>query len=107
MEQLKNYIEREANKNWNKYITYLNDDLNKKDLEQILIYMYEDILPENILKSDKSLLQVASKSEKIHILEHPESFLSKYVQDIFKREKNIDDLVIRSIIKSFKGFKEN
>ncbi len=107
MEQLKNYIEREANKNWNKYITFLNDDLNKKDLEQILIYMYEDILPENILKSDKSLLQVASKSEKIHILEHPESFLSKYVQDIFKREKNIDDLVIRSIIKSFKGFKEN
>lgn len=44
MEQLKNYIEKEANKSWNKYISYLSNDLNEKDLEQVLTFMYEDIL---------------------------------------------------------------
>ncbi len=107
MEKLKTYIEKESIKNWKKYISYLNDEQNKKDLEKVIIFMFEDVLPENILKDEKSILYTMSKSEKISILDNPESFLHKYIQNIFKREKNVDELVIRSIIKTFKPYKES
>ncbi len=106
MDQIRLYIEKECIKNWNIYISYLQNDENKKDLESIVTFMFEDILPENLLKGEKSLLQSMSKSEKIQILEHPESFLSKYIQDVFRREKNVNNLVVRSIVRSFQGFKK-
>ncbi len=107
MDKLKRYIENESIKNWKKYISYLNDENNKNDLEKVILFMFEDILPENILKDEKSILYKMSKSEKINVLDNPEPFLHKYIQNIFKREKDVDELVIRSIIKTFKPYKEN
>jgi hypothetical protein len=107
MERLKTYIEKESIKNWKTYISYLNDEHNHNDLEKVLIFMFEDVLPESILKDEKSMLYTMSKSEKITLLDNPEPFLHKYIQNIFKREKNVDELVIRSIIKTIKPYKEN
>ncbi len=107
MDRLKTYIEKESIKNWKSYISYLNDDHNKNDLEKILIFMFEDVLPESMLKDQKSMLYTMSKSEKITLLDNPEPFLHKYIQNIFKREKDVDELVIRSIIKTFKPYKES
>ncbi len=103
MEQIQLYIEREANKDWNQYVAYLNHDENHKDLESIISFMYEDILPESMIKSNKATMTSLQKSEKIQLLNHPESFLYKYVQNIFKREKNVNHLVIRSMLRSFQG----
>ncbi len=105
MDQLKIYIEREVQKDWSKYASYLTVDQNKKDLDQIITFMFEDILPESILKDENSILHRLSKTEKIQLIDRPESFLSRYIQNIFRREKSVDNLVIQSIIRSFKGFK--
>ncbi len=107
MERLKTYIEKESIKNWKTYISYLNDDINKNDLEKVLVFMFEDVLPESMLKDEKSMLYNISKSEKITLLDNPQPFLYKYIQNIFKREKNVDELVIKSIIKTFKPYKES
>ncbi len=107
MERLKTYIEKESIKNWKTYVSYLNDEQNKNDLEKVILFMFEDVLPENILKDEKSILYKMSKSEKISVLDNPEPFLHKYIQNIFKREKDVNELVIRSIIKTFKPYKES
>lgn len=107
MERLKIYIEKEALKNWKKYASYLNDNANKNDLEKVVIFMFEDVLPESMLKDEKSILYNMSKSEKISLLDNPQPFLYKYIQNIFKREKDVNELVIKSIIKTFKPYKES
>ncbi len=107
MERLKKYIENESIKNWKKYVSYLNDDINKNDLDKVLIYMFEDVLPESILKDEKSILYTMSKSEKINLLDNSQPFLNKYIQNIFKREKDVNTLVIHSIIKRMKPYKES
>ena len=107
MERLKSYIEKESLKNWKKYTSYLNDETNKNDLEKVIIFMFEDVLPESMLKDEKSILYTMSKSEKISLLDNPQPFLHKYIQNIFKREKDVNELVIKSIIKTFKPYKES
>ncbi len=107
MERLKLYIEKEAIKNWKKYTSYLNDNNNENDLEKVVLFMFEDVLPESILKDEKSLLYNMSKSEKLVLLDNPEPFLHKYIQNIFKKDKDVNELVIRSIIKTIKPYKES
>ncbi len=107
MERLKIYIESESEKKWRKYKKYLSEEGNMKDLERFIMYMFEDILPENELKNAKSQFSRMSKGEKLQVMERSESFFQKYVQTIFRKNRNIDEIVVKSIVKSFKDYKHN
>ncbi len=107
MERLKIYIENESEKKWKKYKKYLSEEGNTKDLERFIIYMFEDILPENELKNGNSQFSKMSKGEKLQIMERSESYFQKYVQSIFRKNRNVNEIVVKSIVKSFKDYKNN
>ncbi len=107
MDRLKIYIERESEKSWRRYMAYLGEAGNEKDFDRVMTFMFEDILPENEFKDEKSIYSRLTKMDKIRILDHPHTFFYKYMNHIFRKERNVDNLVVRSIMKSFQGFKQS
>ena len=106
MDRLKIYIERESEKNWRRYMASLSEAGNEKDFERVMTFMFEDILPENEFKDERSIYSRLTKSDKLNILSRPQQFFYKYMNYTFRKERDVDNLVVKSIIKSFQGFKQ-
>jgi hypothetical protein len=103
----KQYIENECAKDWNQYLDFMRNDQNRKDVEKIIDFFFGDILPEAELKGQNTLFQRMSKDEKLQVIEHPQSFLYSYVQNLMHQEQNTNIYVLKEVVTSLKTLHKN